>query len=246
MQDCQWPALPEHYDKALRATINYILDNFDVHGIVVSGSIIRGNPNASSDFDTVVIHAKPERQRVQKFFHGVPAEIFVNPPAAIRSYFQDERKSGKPSTAHMLTTGFVLLDRDPIVQRLIQEAKDALAQSPGLSAQALTFKRYGAADLYENAVDIVESNPANASFILHDAVHQMLEYHFFESDQWLPRLKETLDTLDRTNPELGQLAYRFYNETGIAEKVQIAELLAEKILGETGFFQWETSPEEYA
>ena len=134
--ECQWPKLDDHYAQALRAAVVYVLEHFDVHGIIVSGSIIRGNPNAGSDFDTYVIHAKPERQRIQKRFHGVPAEIFVNPPAAIRSYFQSEQKSGSPCTAHMLTTGFVILDRNPVVQALIHEAEEAMAKRPDLSDQA--------------------------------------------------------------------------------------------------------------
>ena len=113
----------------------------------------------------VAIHAKPERQRIQKFFHGVPAEIFVNPPAAIRGYMRDERKQGRPSDSHMLTTGFVILDRDPIVQTLIQEAEVAIAKRPDLSPQELTFKRYFAADNLENAVDIAQSDPANACLL---------------------------------------------------------------------------------
>lgn len=244
MHDCQWPNLSERYDKALRATVTYILDNFDVHGIIVSGSIIRGNPNAGSDFDTVVIHAKPERQRIQKFFHGVPAEIFVNPPAAIRGYMRDEQKSGRPSDAHMLTTGFVILDRDPIVQTLIQEAEVAIAKRPGLTPQELTVKRYFAADYFENAVDIAQSDPANASLILHKAVQDMIEYHFLVTNQWQPRVKEMLAGLSKSDAVLGALAYQFYEGPDLTEKFKIAKELAQQILGETGFFEWESVPEK--
>ena len=245
MKECRWPKLSDRYSKALRATVAYILDNFDVHGIIVSGSIIRGNPNAGSDFDTVVIHAKPERQRIQKFFHGVPAEIFVNPPAAIRSYMRDEQKSGRPSDSHMLTTGFVILDRDPIVQTLIQEAQVAIAKRPELSQQALTFKRYFAVDCFENAVDIAQSDPANASLILHKAVQDMIDYHFLATNQWQPRVKEMLAGLAKSDAALGALAYQFYDEADLTEKFKIAEALAQRILGETGFFEWASYPEAF-
>lgn len=243
---CQWPALAEQYNRALRATVAYILENFNVHGIIVSGSIIRGNPNSGSDFDTYVIHTKPERQRVQKVFHGVPSEIFINPPAAIRSYFRNEQKGGRPCTAHMLTTGFVTLDRHPIVQILLSEAAEAMSKRPNLSAQELTFRRYGAADLYENAVDIAHSDSANASLILYKAVEQIIEYFFLDANQWVPRYKEVLVALSEDKPELGALAYQFYNEADLTKKFQIAEGLAQQILGETGFFEWETTPQPFS
>ena len=90
-----WPELSPHYDAALREAAAYILGRYEVLGLVASGSIIQGNPHATSDFDLYVIHARPQRQRVQKRFGGVPVEIFVNPPVMIRRYFEEERDRTK-------------------------------------------------------------------------------------------------------------------------------------------------------
>jgi predicted nucleotidyltransferase len=127
---CQWPPLSPSYDLALREAVAFILEQFEVYGIIVSGSIIRGNPHPSSDFDLVVIHAQPERQRLQRLFRHVPTEIFLNPPKTIRRYFEDEQKEGKPSTAHMLATGFVILDRDPVVNELREQAQELIGAPP--------------------------------------------------------------------------------------------------------------------
>lgn len=243
LKECSWPKLSVRYDRALRTAISYILEHYEAQGIVVSGSIIRGNPDSASDFDTYVIHARAERQRIQRFFAGVPTEIFLNPPTAIRRYFRDEQKSARPGTAHMLTTGFVILDRDPIVRTLIHEAEAALAKRPALSEQELTQRRYGAADCFENAVDIAQSNPVNALKILHQAVELMLDYHFYATNQWLPRTKELLAGLSESRPDLGRLATQFYQETNPILKFQIGEALAQRILGVTGFFEWESDPE---
>ena len=88
---CAWPGLPENYDQALREAVQFILKRFDVLGIVAAGTIIRGSPDATSDLDIYVIHPAPFRQRVQKFFNGIPTEIFVNPPAMVEKYFIEER-----------------------------------------------------------------------------------------------------------------------------------------------------------
>src|SRR5690349_862702 len=75
-----FPSLPGKYDQALRDAVAFVLERFQPVGIVAAGTIVRGAPDPSSDLDLWVIHLQPVRQRLQKFFQGVPAEIFENPP----------------------------------------------------------------------------------------------------------------------------------------------------------------------
>jgi len=118
LSQCKWPELEEKYDLALRSAVDFILENYSVLGIVVSGTIIRGNPDPSSDLDIYVIQSEPFRQRLQKLFNKIPAEIFINPPKAVEGYFEKEQEARRPLTAHMLATGFVILELDPIINKL--------------------------------------------------------------------------------------------------------------------------------
>src|SRR5687767_14131026 len=122
------PTLPSPYAEALREAVDYILARYDVLGLFVAGTIVSGTPDANSDLDMFVIHGRRERQRVQKRLHGVPTEIFVNPPETIRHYFADQAM--RPSTAHMLANALVLLDRHPITEELVAEAHSWLATPP--------------------------------------------------------------------------------------------------------------------
>jgi hypothetical protein len=211
-------------------------------GLFACGTIIGGTPDANSDLDLFVIHDKPQRQRVQKRFYGVPAEIFVNPPQTIRRYFADEVT--KPSTAHMLANGLLLIDRHPITEELIAEAHTWLATPPNLSDVQLTMKRYGAADLFENAQDIAQRDPANSSFILHQAVQEMIHYSFLAANRHLPRLKQTLAALAEMDPVLGDLARRYYDAENNDMRLQLAHQIAARTIQATGFFEWETPLEE--
>ncbi|MBN2392997.1 MAG: hypothetical protein JXR84_19865, partial [Anaerolineae bacterium] len=84
---CRWPDLPAPYAEALREAVQFILERCpDTQGIVVSGTILRGNPAPSSALDIYVIRRELRRQRVQKFFDGVPAEIFINPEKKVPDY----------------------------------------------------------------------------------------------------------------------------------------------------------------
>jgi len=180
-----------------------------------------------------VVHGKPQRQRVQKRFKGVATEIFVNPPSAIHHYFEAEVT--RPCTAHMLATGLLLVDRHPVTEELVAEAHSWLATPPNLSAMQLTMRRYMAADVYENAQDIAQSDPANSRLILHQAVQAMIEYSFLAANRPLPRTKQMLAALLETDPALGDLARRYYDADNNRLRLRLAEEIAARTIQVTGF-----------
>ncbi|MCC6167166.1 MAG: hypothetical protein IT329_08075 [Caldilineaceae bacterium] len=237
-----WPELAEPYAAALREAAALILDRFDVWGIVAAGTPITGNPDRASDLDIQVIHARLQRQRIQRWCNRVPVEIFVNPPSMIRRYFADERD--RPCTAQMLAAGVVVLDRHPVVAELCAEARTWLATPPNLTPAQLTARRYGAADAYENAQDIQGRDPANARLILHEAVRLMLEYAFLSANRPLPRVKTKLVALVELNPSLGQLARDYYLASSTAQSFALAAAIAAQTIYTAGFFEWESPLEE--
>ena len=101
LAECRFPELAEPFSTALREGVRYILERFEPLGIIACGTIIRGNPDPSSDHDIYVLVAGSRRQRIQRFFNAVPAEIFVNPPSAIERYFEEGARENRPVTAHM-------------------------------------------------------------------------------------------------------------------------------------------------
>lgn len=242
--DVQWPPLEQRYLGALQTAVDWILSTYTVSGIVACGSIIRGNPGPTSDFDIYVVHAAPERQRVQRVFDGVPAEIFVNPPAAIRHYFALEHAAYRPCTAHMLSHGFVVLERDPVVGDLLAEAATWLAKSPPtLTADQRVMARYFAADQLDNARDLLDTDPENAELLLHTAVRDMLLYLFKAAGRYLPRDKELITATAALDPTAGDLVSALYQAHDVSERLRLAHALGDRILDATGFFPWESTPD---
>jgi predicted nucleotidyltransferase len=242
--DLHLSSLHEPYAAALTQAVDYIIERYDPLGIIASGSVLRGEGDATSDLDLYVIHEQPWRQRVQRFFNGVPAEIFVNPPGTIRGYFLEERREGRFITAHMLATGIVVLNRDDVVDLLRAEAAEALCQLPDLSAQALTMARYMAVTALEDAFDIRHKDPANAAFILEHAMFLMVQYLFAAANRPLPRFKRILDGLSGVDPILGEMAHRFYTTGEASIRFDVAASFAQRGLGSVGFFEWETEPNQ--
>lgn len=245
LNQCVWPDLPAPYTHALKQAVTFILDTIkDVQGILVSGTIVRGHPSSSSDLDIYVIREKSQRQRLQRWFHGVPAEIFVNPKHQVFQYFAEERNSARPITAHMLKTGFTILSLDKSLEELQQQAALELIRTPNPSPQQLKFARYTAATRYEDATDIAQTKPETSNMILGQAVYAMLHYHFLKNNRFLPRDKDLLEQLMELDSSLAKSALAFYGSSSFEERLEIARGIADATIETHGFFEWESAPED--
>jgi hypothetical protein len=238
-----WPELEEPYLTALQAASAFIVERFDPVGLLVSGTILRGNPGPTSDLDLQVIHQQPWRQRVQRKFGGVPVEMFVNPPHMIEHYFEVESQQGRPITAHMLATGYSLYDPDGIIARFRARAVDVLESGPPVSEADLALKRYMATTWLDDAEDVAGENPALCSAFLFNAVEDALRYRFWRDRLWQPRNKDLLRSLSDLDPELHALLLCFYRARELTQRVQTARRVLQHSVGETGFFEWESDPE---
>jgi hypothetical protein len=235
--------LPQRYTTALADAVAFIRERYQPIGIVVAGTIIRGTPDATSDFDIVVAHEPHWRQRCQRSFRGVPAEIFVNPVFQIRRAFQNEAAESRPVLAHMIATGVILHDPDGIMATLKPEAQAILDAGPRETDAARVNARYMIATWFEDAEDIRERDPDRASGMLIDAVLDAIRFHFRQSGRWHPREKDLLRELDEFDPELGALARQAMRASTIDDRVAYARSVVERVVGATGFFEWE-SPRE--
>jgi hypothetical protein len=240
---CVWPSLGEPYATALREAVRYILARWEPVGIVAAGTIIRGSPGPSSDLDLHVLHRRPERQRVQRFFNGVPAEIFVNPPERVERYLAGERGGGRQVTAHMLATGTVVYAADPALERLRELAAAALASDPEPSAAKLTTLRYTAATWLEDAEDVADEDPELGFALLCRAVEGAIEYRFWAARRWQPRYKDTLRALEALDGGLASDVRAFYRTADPTERRTLAHGIVARSVGATGFFEWESEVE---
>jgi len=243
LESCEFPKLPAKYDTALREAVSFVLGSFKPVGIIASGTIVRGNPDATSDLDLWVIHFEPMRQRIQKFFNAVPAEIFVNPPWVIQTYFAQDQASARPISAHMMATGFVVLATDPVVEELRQKAAWLLTQPPDVSPEALEQARYMAATRFEDATDIAARNPIAASMLLSQTLIDMLRFAFMKAQRFIPRDKDLLAEFGLLDADAAAKVRQFFETSSCDERIRLATEIADRILGVRGFFEWSSQPE---
>jgi len=224
------------FDRAADEAEAYVRATWHHRGIVIAGSIVRGEAGPTSDLDIVVVHAEPWRVRDQKRFAGVPAELFVNPPERIRGYFSSEHAAGRPCTAHMLATGSVLAGAEPIVGELVAEAREWLAKPFELSAAELTRRRYGVVDLLDDARDAMPVDRASGQLLLASAVEQTIAYAFAARGRFQPRRKTLARSLAALDPIAAELLQRFTARDDGALAAAVA--LAQHVLGVDTFFEW--------
>jgi len=243
LENCDFPKLPTRYDVALRGAVSFVLASFTPVGIIASGTILRGNPDATSDIDLWVVHLEPMRQRLQRFFNAVPVEIFVNPPWAIQTYFAQDQSSARPISAHMMATGHVILATNPIVAELRREAKWLLTQPPDLSEEAITQAKYAAATRFEDGTDIAIRNPIGASMMLSQSLVEMIRFAFMQTRRFVPSDKDLLEEFGLFDNESAAKVRAFFQTSDCQERVTLATEVADRILGTRGFFEWTSVPE---
>ncbi|HUX49735.1 MAG TPA: hypothetical protein VMW73_03005 [Spirochaetia bacterium] len=243
MERCVWPQLSPRYSEALHNAIEYVVANYSsVVGVIASGTIIRGTPDPTSDLDIYVIHTGSFRQRIQKYFKDVTAEIFVNPPLMIEKYLADECGSGRPITAHMLATGFKVLDLDPVVDRLCAHA-GYLLENPPKQFGDTVYANYLIATTFEDAIDLSTRDDAAARMLLATAVENSLKQAFLLAGRYIPRPKDLIRDLSTLDSELSGLARSFYSKCEFSEHAEIGRQIVERVIGATGFFEWDSVPE---
>ena len=243
LSHCHWPSLASPYAEALRQAVAFVFEAVDPVGIIATGTIVRGTPNASSDLDVYVIHEQPYRRRIQRLFNRVPAEIFINPPNAVRRYFTEEHRDGRPITAHMVTSGEVVYATHPVFDELRREATEWLERPSPLSDDQLLRARYLAATGFEDALDVGVEDPDTATMLSSQAIVAMLQTHCRMTVGRIPRGKELLSSIDAMDPQLGQLAHAFFSATSWADRQRAGESIADRTIGARGFFEWDSGPD---
>lgn len=242
---CRFPVLSPPVDQALRAAVRVVLAEVEAVGILAAGSLVRGTGGPTSDLDLYVLHLGPWKRRLQRRFEGVPTEIFVNHPASARSFLREELASGRPITAHMLSTAFVVLDLDPVVGELRREAAEALAAPPSFDPTMVTYARYLAVDALDNARDVHSADPVSSALFVSRAVHGALSAAFLAASRFVPREKD----LVRGALELVPALSRTDLETALGvtpaptDRLAAAGRVVEALCGASTFFAWDSPPQ---
>jgi hypothetical protein len=231
----------DYHKIGLSEAVTWICLNFKPIGIIATGSIVRGNPDLNSDFDVFVIHEDSYRQRIQKYFNGVPCEIFINNFNHVYGYFEKEYENNRPVTAHMISTGNVIMGEDNSgVKKLIQSAREFLLRAPLLTDEKKTMIRYAISTLFEDATDLMDTDVLTSTYFLNRLISDIIDYVFLINGTSSPRPKERIKYLEVNYPDIGGSIAGYYSTENFRDRYEIAKSLVAKTIGEYGFFEWDS------
>ncbi|CAI9403857.1 hypothetical protein ANOBCDAF_04504 [Pleomorphomonas sp. T1.2MG-36] len=167
--------------------------------LFVAGSILRGDGNAFSDIDMVVLYPRLERAWRESFhLDGFPIEAFVQDPETLAYFLQNDAERGVPVMVDMVANGVILGDAPAEAAVLQQRARQVLATGPKpLAGAPLDALRYTLTDL---ADDLRAERPpaeiaATAAQLYPRLIDLMLlgRGHWTGNGKWGPRLLHRLD-----------------------------------------------------
>jgi Nucleotidyltransferase domain len=237
------PHLPEHHQVALSDALAWIPTIVEPVAIVASGSIVRGNAHAASDLDLVILHDQGWRRRVQRRFNDIPAELFFNSEAWLRDSIAREAAEGRPVLPHMLATGTILFDPTGRMEALVRLTREILERGPNLGPDALLRDRYVAACQVEDALDLEHVDSPDARLLQLAAVDALARHAYLSRNDFLPRRKERLSALADLDPTLaGLLSVATAGPRDLA--LTALRSASMHLLGTTGFFEWDSGPQE--
>ncbi len=214
--------------------------------IIVSGSVVRNEGSKNSDLDIYVIHNDNFRQRITKYFNGVPCDLFINNIVHINNYFIKEHINNRPVTADMIATGNVVYGSDnqyviDVIERAKIEAKSALT----LSSEEVKIKKYELLTILEDVEDVIENDLGLANYILQNLMLKTIDFTFLRLNTPIPRAKNRLKVLIAKDAKLGQKIRNFYTHQNVTGQYEICKELINVLLEseKDSTIEWETKKE---
>jgi hypothetical protein len=232
MEDLNWPILREDHDQALKEAVNFILDQFKVQGILVSGEIIQGQPRKSSRFIMyAIIKSGIAEKLIHKRFSHVPVEITICSFTFLRDRVFSESHKGIMKAASLLTKGFILFDTDLTICELQGIALEVLNTPLAyIASDKVDDLQVSAISKYKQALTIPHTDIASLKMLLELAVYEMLQYRFLNAGLYIPNDMDIINELNNIDPKLGKLTRNFFNpENNIQQMLSSAEEIIQSI-----------------
>ncbi|MGZ3695778.1 MAG: nucleotidyltransferase domain-containing protein [Bdellovibrionota bacterium] len=177
----------------------------DSAGILLAGSVMRGEGTPNSDLDLVVIYEKIATSwRESFYFQGWPIEVFVNDLETLNYFFEKvDKPSGVPVLQNMVAEGKEIPGPAPALDKAKALARKGIAAGPIVwTEKELKRGRYTITDICDDM-----KNPRNPAELTASAVRLyevLTEFYFRSQNKWSARGKSIPRKWRQENPELGR------------------------------------------
>jgi hypothetical protein len=215
--------LPERFQTAAKLAFNKILEQPDVIGFVLAGSVAQGTSDEHSDLDFYVVTDGNQRWRGCWILEGTPVEYFFNP-----YWFLQTRIEHDAAALHMLATGIVMLEH-PELTKLQRQARELLAQPPSAKPEnELEFDRFNAMEYVFETRSVLGTR--NHAYFLPKALEFMLTAIYRKNRWWEVKAKQMLKDFEARAPEPARFALEVLRGSTQEIRQAALERLAREII----------------
>jgi predicted nucleotidyltransferase len=179
----------------------------DLLGMLAGGSRLRGEGDANSDLDVVVVIARPQRRKWCLIMADVLIEMLISPPFQIQRLLEEGRLDGRGLMSHLCSTGRVVFDPQGTMATIQADARSIWERGPPpLSEQERRQYRIRTTDLLRDIEDVRASDEELAVFLITLLVSQLINQHCRITGRWLLRRKRIIVDLAQWDIAASQLA----------------------------------------
>jgi predicted nucleotidyltransferase len=215
--------IPLQFQPAAQLASQKILEQPDVIGFVLAGSVAQGTSDGFSDLDFYVITNGNQRWRLCWMLEKVPVEVFFNPFSFLQTRIENDA-----AALHMLATGIVILEH-PELRILKLRASEILAQPPkALSTDELRFDQFNTMECVFETRSVFDKD--SYPYFVPQALVFIIKAIYRKNRWWDVKPKYVLADLKSRAPELARLADTILNGSTRAEIQTTLETLAKEII----------------
>jgi predicted nucleotidyltransferase len=215
--------IPLRFQNAAQFAVQKILEQPDVIGFVLAGSVAQGTSDEFSDLDFYVLTNGNQRWRLCWMLEGIPVEVFFNP----FEYLQ-KRIENDVTALHMLASGIMILEH-PELRILQEKAREILSQPPKACTQnELEFDQFNTMECVFETRSVLERD--SYPYFVPQALLFMIKAIYRKNRWWEVKPKHILTDLKSRAPQLAALTDRILNGTTRAEIQEALESLATEII----------------
>ncbi|WP_240837696.1 nucleotidyltransferase domain-containing protein [Acidaminobacter sp. JC074] len=199
----------------------------NVIGIILFGSLAKGNSHGYSDIDLFVI-GHGEKHRTQSYFHdGIQIQIIWRSPEIFK-----DKVVKRTRTYPVSNTCKILYDKTGEIEEAIDQAKNNLTLGPlSLSDHDKLFKHADFSIEYYTIKGCIENGElATAVYIINEQVMLGIDLYYDKNNYYLVSPKHLISDLKTKNEALSSLAESIILESSLNEKMSLFETFREVIL----------------
>ncbi|GMQ55679.1 hypothetical protein AN1V17_00710 [Vallitalea sediminicola] len=209
------------HEKALNELAIELKSIKEVEGILLFGSVQRGEARENSDIDLNVIVNCNESWNYKKRVCGVLAEVYFSP------YFQWEKLIKEDRNIAVLrafSTGTFIYKKESTIEQLKELATMVIEEGPKpLKSVQVANWRIKLSELLEDLMFLPEDSPQ--SYILANNIINITMEAFCQlNNLWSVKLEKMLDYISKYNSELYKMIVNFY-KSNIFSISQVEEIV---------------------